>query len=74
MSLLWAVPVAAAAAGVVVVVATARAFEDEAVALRREVQRLGELREPLAAVRATMAESDELAEGFRRRHPLDNDT
>lgn len=68
MTLIWAVPVVAAAAAALVLVATARALEDSAAGLARDVGRLGELAAPLVAVRATVAETDELATGFRARH------
>lgn len=68
MTLIWAVPVVAAAAAALVLVATARALEDSAAGLARDVGRLNELAAPLAAVQATVAETDELAAGFRARH------
>lgn len=68
MSLLWAVPVVAAAIATVLVVARARALEDAAVAVAAEVARLRELRRPLAAVREAAAETDEVVQAFRRHH------
>jgi hypothetical protein len=71
MSLLWALPVVAAAAATVLVVAWARPLEDAAVALAREVRRLRHVEGPLGSVRAALAETDEVATGFRRRHGID---
>jgi hypothetical protein len=72
MSLLWALPVVAAAAAMVLVVAWARPLEDAAVALAREVRRLRQVARPLGTVRAAMAETDDVAAGFRRRHGIDH--
>lgn len=71
MSLLWAVPVVAAAIATVIVVARARALEDAAVAVATEVARLRELHRPLAAVREATAETDDVVQAFRRRHAVD---
>ncbi len=71
MTLLWAVPVVAAAAAMVLVVAMARTLEDEAVGLAHEVQELGDLRAPLSAVRDTTLETDQLVATFRHQHPVD---
>lgn len=73
MSLLWAVPVAAAAAATLLVAARGRAIEDEAAALARAVRRLREVRAPLAALRSAAGETGEVVAGFRDRHPLDAD-
>ncbi len=73
MSLLWAVPVVAAAAVTVLMVAWARPLEDAAVALVREVGRLRQVQRPLGSVRAAMTETDEVAAGFRHRHLPDRD-
>jgi methyl coenzyme M reductase beta subunit len=71
VTLVWAVPVVAAALATLVVVARARAVEDECGVLAREVAALAELRHPLAAVRDATAETDELAAAFRERHAVD---
>ncbi len=71
MTLLWAVPVVAAAAATLLVVARARTLEDEVVGLVHDVRRLRDLREPLGAVRATAGETAELVAAFRRQHPVD---
>ncbi|HEX6567794.1 MAG TPA: hypothetical protein VF015_01450 [Acidimicrobiales bacterium] len=71
MTLLWAVPVAAAAAATLLVAARARAIEDEAVALARATRQLREVRAPLDAIRTTAAETDSLVAAFRSRHPVD---
>lgn len=73
MSLLWAAPVLAAAVATVLVVARGRAIEDESAALAREVGRLREVRDPLAAVRTAAAETGEVVAAFRDRHALDAD-
>jgi hypothetical protein len=71
VTLVWAVPVVAAALATLVLLARARAVEDECVALAREVAALAEVRRPLAAVRDATAETDELVAAFRERHPVD---
>jgi hypothetical protein len=71
VSLLWALPVVAAAVATLLVVAWARPLEDAAVALAREVRRLRQVRHPLGSVRAAMVETDEVAAGFRCRHGID---
>jgi hypothetical protein len=73
VTLLWAVPVVAAAVATLLVVARARMVEDEAVGLARDVRRLREIRAPLGAIRATALETDGLVANFRGRHPLDGD-
>ena len=70
MTLLWAVPVVAAALATLVVVARARTLEDEVIGLADAVRELRAVREPLGAVRAMTAETDALAEAFHDRHPL----
>ena len=72
MTLLWAVPVVAAAFATLLLAARARAVEDECVALAREATALAEVRRPLAAVRDATAETDELVAGFRERHHLED--
>jgi hypothetical protein len=71
VSLLWAVPVVAAAAATVLVVAWTRPLEDAAVVLAREVRRFRQVERPLGSVRAAMVETDEVTAGFRRRHVSD---
>lgn len=71
MTLLWAVPVVAAAAATVLVVAWVRPLEDAAVALAREVRGLRQVGRPLGSVRAAMVETDEVVAGFRRNHAFD---
>jgi hypothetical protein len=73
VNLVWAVPVVAAAMATVLVVAWARRLEDEATALVTAVRRLREVAPGLAAVRDAVAETDEMASGFRRRHQLEGD-
>ncbi|HLT69756.1 MAG TPA: hypothetical protein VKZ72_06300 [Acidimicrobiales bacterium] len=71
MSLLWAVPVVAAAVATAIVAARARAVEDEVAGAADDLRRLGDLRRPLQAVHATLAETDALATELRRRHGAD---
>jgi cytochrome c-type biogenesis protein CcmH/NrfF len=71
VSLLWAVPVVAAAVATAVVAARARAIEDEAAGAAADLRRLGELRRPLQAVQAMLRETDALAAELRRRHGTD---
>lgn len=69
VSLLWAVPVVAAAVATLLLVSRARALEDGAAGVAREVRRLQDIRAPLAAVRETAGETDEVVRAFRQRHP-----
>jgi uncharacterized protein involved in exopolysaccharide biosynthesis len=73
VSLVWAVPVVAAAVATVLVVRWARRLEDEAAALVTAVRHLRDVSPRLAAVRDAVAETDDLASGFRRRHQLEGD-
>lgn len=61
MSLLWSVPVVAAALATVVVALAARPLSDEAAGVAADVRRLRELRRPLGAVRSVLAETGDLA-------------
>ncbi|MGH9227725.1 MAG: hypothetical protein ACRD07_03165 [Acidimicrobiales bacterium] len=70
MSLLWTVPVVAAALATGLVAARARALEDASVGLAVEIRRLRELRPRLAAVRTGLQETGERAAELSRRHPL----
>lgn len=72
MTLLWAVPVVAAAVATLLVVARARNLEDEVVGLVADVRDLRAVREPLRAVRAMTHETDVLVADFRERHPFDD--
>jgi hypothetical protein len=73
VTLLWAVPVVAAAVATVLVAARSRALEDEVVGLVREVRRLRDIRAPLAAVRTAADETDDLVVAFRAQHPIEPD-
>jgi hypothetical protein len=73
VTLVWAVPVVAAAVATVIVAGLGRPLADEVAALRDAVRRLGELRPRLAAVRAQTAESAALADAYRRRHGAEPD-
>ncbi|MGH9287519.1 MAG: hypothetical protein ACRD0V_04365 [Acidimicrobiales bacterium] len=70
MSLLWTVPVVAAALASGLVAARARALEDATVDLAIEIRRLRELRPQLAGVRAGLRDSGVRAAELARRHPL----
>ncbi|HLM64381.1 MAG TPA: hypothetical protein VK306_08800 [Acidimicrobiales bacterium] len=70
MSIVWAVPVIAAAVAAGLVAAHARRLEDAATALTREVGRLSELRWSLAALRSAAQETDARVAGFRARHAV----
>ncbi|HEX5944699.1 MAG TPA: hypothetical protein VFY82_00405 [Acidimicrobiales bacterium] len=73
MTLLWAVPVVAAAVGTLLVAARARSLEDEVVDLVADVRDLRVVREPLRSIRELTAETDALVEDFRDRHVFDDD-
>jgi uncharacterized protein involved in exopolysaccharide biosynthesis len=73
VSLLWTVPVVAAAVATGLVAARARALEDSTRALGREVGRLRMLRPRLAGVRRALAGTEARVAEFRRRHPLGPD-
>jgi hypothetical protein len=73
VSLVWAVPVVAAAVATTLVVTWARAVEDEATGLVSDVRRLAEIARPLAAVREAIRETHDVASDFRRRHDPDGD-
>ncbi|HET6920379.1 MAG TPA: hypothetical protein VFI46_13065 [Jiangellaceae bacterium] len=70
MSLLWTVPVVAAALGTGLVAARARALEDASVDLAIEIRRLRELQPRLVGVRTGLQETRERATELSRRHPL----
>ena len=72
MTLLWAVPVVAAALATLLVVTRARSLEDEAVGLAHDTARLRDIHSPLVSVRAAARETDVLVAAFRQRHPLDD--
>jgi hypothetical protein len=69
VTLVWAVPVVAAAVATVLVAAATRPVGDELTALIDDVRHLRQLREPLARVRAATDDSAALAATYRRRHP-----
>lgn len=70
MSIVWAIPVAAAALATILVVARARALEDATVDLVHEVKRLPELRPRLTAVRSALHDTHERATELGERHRL----
>ncbi len=69
MTLVWAVPVVAAAVATVLVAAAARPVGDEVTALVDDVRSLRQLRESLDRVRGATDDSAALAASYRRRHP-----
>jgi hypothetical protein len=73
MSLLWAVPVVAAAMATLVVLARARAVEEAARDLAAEVAALSDLRAPLAAVCRSTGETEARVGAFRAAHPPADD-
>lgn len=73
MSLLWAVPVAAAAVATLLVVARGRAIEGAARSLAAEVAALRSLRDPLAEVRRATGETEARVAAFRAAHPPADD-
>ena len=72
MSLLWAVPVVAAAAATLLVAARARTIEDAARGLAAEVAALRALRPPLAGVRRATADTDARVAAFGAAHRPDD--
>jgi hypothetical protein len=73
VSLVWSVPVVAAAVAAGLVLARVRAMEEAAFGLWLEVARLSELRRPLAGLREATHETDALAEAFKARHAPEPD-
>jgi hypothetical protein len=68
VSLVWTIPVVAAAVAAGLVLARVRAMEEAAFGLWLEVARLSDLRRPLAGLREATRETDALAAAFRARH------
>ncbi|HEY8526134.1 MAG TPA: hypothetical protein VIL48_14280 [Acidimicrobiales bacterium] len=72
MSLVWCVPVVAAAVAAGLVLARVRALEEAAFGLRAEVALLATtLRRPLRRLREGAVEIDATVAEFRARHTLD---
>jgi uncharacterized protein involved in exopolysaccharide biosynthesis len=71
VSLVWSVPVVAAAIAAGLVLARVRALEEAAAALRREVALLAALRPPLRRLREAADETDAAVAAFRAHHPTD---
>jgi hypothetical protein len=70
VSLLWTVPVVAAALATGLVAARARELEDATVDLAIEIRRLRELRPQFAGMRAGLRDTAVRAAELSRRHPL----
>lgn len=68
MTLVWAVPVIAAALAMAWLLRRARPVEDEVAGLAAEVRELRRLRAPLAGIRRATADTDALAADFREAH------
>jgi hypothetical protein len=68
VSLVWAIPVVAAAVATVLVVSWSRAIEHEATGLVAELRRLREVAGPLGRLREALRETDEVATSLRQRH------
>jgi hypothetical protein len=68
VSLVWSVPVVAAAVAAGMVLASTRPLAIAAGQLAREVARLGELRAGLAALRDAARDTDGRVAAFRSRH------
>ena len=68
VTLVWAVPVVAAAVATTLVALAARPLGDELAGLVDDVRLLRGLREPLARVRAATDDSEAIAAAYRRRH------
>jgi uncharacterized protein involved in exopolysaccharide biosynthesis len=68
VSLVWCVPVVAAAVAAGLVLARARPLDEASLELRREVAQLGRLRRPLARLRAASDDTEAIVEAFRARH------
>ena len=71
MTLVWAVPVVAAALAMAWLLTRARALEDAAAGLAGEVRELRRLRASLAEVRQATADTDALVAEFRTAHARD---
>jgi hypothetical protein len=71
VSLLWCIPVVAAAVAAGLVAAHARPMEDAGRELAESVARLGELRWRLAQLRVSARETDARVATFRGRHGAD---
>jgi hypothetical protein len=68
VSLVWSIPVIAAAVAAGLVLARVRALEEASLELRREVALLGQIRRPLAGLRAASDETEVIVAAFRARH------
>ena len=71
MTLVWAVPVVAAALAMAWLLARARALEDAVTDLATEARELHRLRAPLAEIRRATADTDALVGDFRAAHAGD---
>ena len=71
MTLVWAVPVVAAALAMAWLLARARALEDAVTDLAGEARELHRLRAPLADVRRATVDTDALVTDFREAHAAD---
>jgi hypothetical protein len=71
VTLVWAVPVIAAALAMAWLVTRARPLENEVAGLAAEVRELRRLRAPLAGSRRATADTEALVADFREAHAPD---
>jgi hypothetical protein len=71
VTLVWAVPVVAAALAMAWLLARARALEDAVTDLATEARELHRLRAPLAEIRRAADDTDALVTDFRVAHAAD---
>ncbi len=72
MTVVWAVPVMAAALAMAWLLTRARSLESEVAGLADDVRALRRLRAPLAGIRRATADTDALVADFREAHALDD--
>jgi len=72
VTLVWAVPVIAAALAMAWLLSRARPLEDEVAGLAVEARELSRLRAPLAGIRRATADTDVLVADFREAHSSDD--
>jgi hypothetical protein len=66
VGLIWTVPVVAASAATLVVLARARTLEELSLQLARDIRRLREVRRPVRQLHDTLAEGEPLVDGLWR--------
>jgi hypothetical protein len=73
VTLVWAVPVVAAALAMAWLLTRARALEEAVTDLAGEARELHRLRVPLAEIRRATADTDALVTDFREAHATDGE-